>query len=61
MMLVLDDVQRVHAPAARRAVELLIERPPEGVRVVLISDPGHGSTGVRPAAPIERATQLDLL
>lgn len=35
--LVLDDVHRVHDPTARLVVELLVEHPPDGVRVVLIS------------------------
>jgi LuxR family transcriptional regulator, maltose regulon positive regulatory protein len=35
--LVLDNVHRVHDRTARLVLELLIERPPDGVRVVLIS------------------------
>ena len=35
--LVLDDVHRVHDRQARLVLELLVEHPPEGVRVVLIA------------------------
>jgi len=35
--LVLDDVHRLHDRTARHVLELLIEHPPDGVRVVLIS------------------------
>jgi LuxR family transcriptional regulator, maltose regulon positive regulatory protein len=35
--LVLDDVHRVHDRTARLVLELLVEHPPDGVRVVLIS------------------------
>jgi LuxR family maltose regulon positive regulatory protein len=35
--LVLDDVHLLHARAARHVLELLVEHPPGGVRVVLIS------------------------
>lgn len=35
--LVLDNVHRVHDRMARLVLELLVEHPPDGVRVVLIS------------------------